>query len=165
MTRRKKDVLDLGEIEVPRFSTGEVAEILDLPIWRVQKFIDVKSYRISPTGQLGRGPGSRRTFSKLDLYRIGIAAFLIRDGFAPWLVADVLESLEDHDIYDLDAFGDAIYGGIALRRGAKEPEVELFRSEHPPKMGNEGLYYVLDLWQVIGKIDRRIKAALEKRRK
>ena len=153
---KKRDPLDTPPAELPRFSTGDVAKILDLKIWRLQKFVDVESYRLSPSGKLGKGPGSRRMFSAEDIYRIGIANFMIKDGFSPKLVAEVLQEFEDTDLFDFDEEGVA-YPGITLSRSEKGPKLDFFRSgQAPERKPGSSVYYVLDFGTVIEEIDRRI---------
>src|SRR5438477_8662396 len=99
MTKKNADALDTKPLEVPKFTTGAVADILGLPIWRVQKFVDVKSYPFVPAGRFGKASRSRRLFSTEDIYRLGIADFLLRDGFSPKFVAEVLEKFDDYDLF------------------------------------------------------------------
>ena len=79
------------------FPAGEVAEILRVPMWRLQKFIDSPQYKFSPKGKLGKGQGSRRVFTREDIYRVALAARLVEDGFAARFVGSILEEFEDHD--------------------------------------------------------------------
>src|SRR5882724_11499438 len=80
---------------IPAFGTGEVAEILGVPIWRVQKFLDSPEYNLSSEGKLGQGHGSRRVFTSDDILRIAIAARMVEDGFGAKFVGSVLEQIED----------------------------------------------------------------------
>lgn len=146
-----------------RFTTGDAASILGLPVWRFQKFLDSPSYPLSPSGQLGSGKGSRRMFSLEDVYRIGIAVFLVRDAFAPKFVGRVLREIDDRDLIDFDERGDVPGPGIGFIRGEHGPRIEQFPSNHPPEIKAGGaLYYYLDLNRVIRDVDRRIA---EKERK
>ncbi len=79
------------------FPAGEVAEILGVPVWRLQKFIDSPQYNFSPEGKLGQGQGSRRVFTREDIYRVALAARLVKDGFAAKFVGSILERFDDHD--------------------------------------------------------------------
>jgi hypothetical protein len=155
--RKEKDIFDdLPSFQFPRFSTGEAANVLDIPIWRLQKFLDVRSYPISPSGRLGEGKGSRRMFSTEDLYRIAIADFLLKDGLAPSMVARILRDMEDHEFVDDDQGGEAVLG-VHLVRSASSGErtvkfyFRLARSA-PPKEA----YYALDFSIPIGEVNRRI---------
>src|SRR5207245_9467850 len=67
---------------VEGFGTGEVAGVLGIPVWRLQKFLDSPQYQLSAEGKLGSGAGSRRVFTREDIYRIAIAKHLVQDGFA-----------------------------------------------------------------------------------
>jgi len=154
-------------VDIPVFSTGEAAEILGVEIWRLQKFVDVESYRISPSGQLGRGRGSRRTFYPVDIYRLATASRLVRDGFAPKHVAKVLEHLDDEDLSgEMSEQGAITRCGIYFTRGKTGPAVHFFPSGKPPKITESGPeYYILDLDLLADEIDQRIKVVLEKRKK
>lgn len=161
MRRRKKksqwDLLSTPPLKLAKFGTGEVAKILGEEMWRIQKFLSSVRYPLSPTGQLGRGKGSRRLFSIKEVYRIGIAAFLIRDGFAPKLVSQILERVEDEDLIDYDPQGE-VHTGITLSRTGTGPKLGFFRSGNPPAITSGGkLYYALDLTEVTGDIDRRVQ--------
>src|ERR1700680_1378682 len=125
MTRAKlnKSPLGLSKIEVgdprsrPIFSTGEVAEILGLGIWRLQKFLDSPRYQLSGPGQLGKGKGSRRLFSTEDVYRLGIANQLVKDGFVAELIGKVVQSFDDSDLLAWDEDGNQVRPGfVALSR-------------------------------------------------
>jgi DNA-binding transcriptional MerR regulator len=157
------DFLETSAVAVPRFSTGEVSEILGVPIWRLQKFLDSPRYRLTPSGQIGKGKGSRRLFSTEDVYRLGIASFLSRDGFAPKLIFKVLETLENEDLLGFDQHGNFGSTGILFKRGAKGPMLDFFSRTKPPQIAVGGpIYYALDLTDVIRDIDRRIATLRQK---
>jgi hypothetical protein len=158
------DTLAGESYEVPRFSTGEAAEALRMPIWRLQKFLDVKSYPLWPSTQLGRGKGKRRIFSKEDLYRVAIADFLLKDGFTPKVVAEVLEMIEDRNFIDYDEEGEATLGFYILREPVtRKRSFRLFRPDrsHPPKEA----YYSLDFGFAMAEVEMGIREALGKRKK
>jgi hypothetical protein len=161
-------LLPKAELELRRFSAGEVAEFLLLPSWRLQKFLNSPQYGLSSAGQLvGKGRGSRRTFSRNDLYLIGLAALLVRDGFAAKFVGQVLEELRDVRLVDWDKNGDEFTLGIAFGRGVRGPRIELFRSENPPQVGiGAPFYYAVDLNDVIQVVEKQItrREKQEKRR-
>src|SRR6267378_2760181 len=79
------------------FGTGEVAEVLGIPIWRLQKFLDSPQYQLSAEGKLVEGLGSRRIFKMEDIYRIAIAKHLVQDGFAAKFVGLLLQQVDDSD--------------------------------------------------------------------
>ena len=152
-----------NEIDLPRFSTGAVAEILEIENWRLQKFLEHPHYQLSASGQLGEGKGSRRWFTTEDVYRIAIARFLANDGFAPKLIAMILQRLHDRDLIDFDEQGE-VRIGITLSRTGKGPRLGFFRSGNPPNVEPAGeTYYVLDLGEVTRAIDRRIQVVSRKK--
>lgn len=143
-------------IEIPEYSTGQVAEVLEIPIWRLQKFLDVKSYPLSPTGKLGSGKGSRRMFSLQDVYRIAVTVWLIEDGFSPKWVVQALQFVDDRDLLDVDRDGNIVRGGIAFRRTAKgDRQIDFFDGGNAPK--GRDRYYALDFSDVINRVDARIR--------
>ena len=164
MARKKIDVrtdplalLSENELELPAFSFGAVCKILGLEAWRLQKFLDSPRYQLSASGQLGEGKGSRRWFKTEDVHRLGIASFLAKDGFAPKLIAAILQRIDDSDLLAFDEHGE-VRTGIALSRGGTGPKLDFIRPGHRPdtKPGGD-VYYVLDFGVVTGEIDRRIE--------
>lgn len=145
--------------EVRRYGTGEVAQILGMEMWRLQRFLSNPRFQLTASGQLGEGRGSRRFFTKQDVYRIGIAAFLARDGFALRLVSEVLQTVQDQDLIDFDENAARIDSGIALWRREGEPKIEVFSGAR--EVSVNGPYYVLNLAEITEEIDGRIRS-LEK---
>jgi len=144
--------------KIASFGTGEVAKILGVPIWRLQKFLDSPKYHLSPAGKLGEGLGSRRVFTREDVYRLALASRLVMDGFAAKFVGSLLEQIENLELVDrLDEQGNEVPRGIALYRGSKRPRVELIDMRRQEKLGEKGApYYVLNLDEVTKEIDGRI---------
>jgi hypothetical protein len=145
---------------LPTFGTGRVAEILDIPMWRLQKFLDGKQYRLSPEDSLGAGRGSRRVFTVEDIYRLAIASRLVQDGFAASFIGEMLVQLDDRDFGDrIDSDGkDRPLTGLAFRRAPKGPElVLLFKSLGEIRFsGDAALYYVLDLVLLANDVNLRL---------
>jgi hypothetical protein len=135
------------------FRAGDVGRILGIEKWRLEKFLTGKQYRLSASGHLGHGQGSWRLFSHQDIYRLGIANWMVRDGFSAKFVSFVLQEIEDEELLDFDEDG---------RNTA--PNIGVFRSDTGPRVGflgsaeKEGPYYVLKLWELIREIDRRTLA-------
>src|SRR5260370_33925081 len=135
-------LLTMEELKMPRFSAKDVAELLAVPNWRLQKFLNSPQFGLSSAGHLiGRGRGSRRTFSRNDLYLIGLAARLVRDGFAAKFIGQVVESLADIRFVEMDEQGNELTLGIVFGRGAKGPKIERFRSDRPPQVGVGAPFY------------------------
>ena len=167
MPRKKKwsldDAFGVAMYKVPTFGTGEVAEVLKMPMWRIKKFLDLDCYQLSAATP-GRGKGKRRMFSTEDLYRVAIADFLLKDGFAPRRVSNVLKKIEDKEFINYDEKGEATLGVYMTRNPiTRERVVQLFRPDrsHPPKE----TYYSLDFGLPMGEVDQGIRKALEKRKK
>ncbi len=91
------------------------------------------------------------------MYRIGIAAHLVSDGFAAKFVGNALRFIENEDLISLDERGEVRHIGILFRRGTEGLEIHFFPSGKPPeiKVGSPE-YYALDLADVIRETDRRI---------
>jgi hypothetical protein len=143
---------------LPEFGTGEAAEILDLPIWRLQKFLDSRQYNLDSAGKLGRGRGSRRVFSREDLHRIALANWLVRDGFTPQFVGTVVQQLSDNEVgVYIDHEGEETSLGVAFYRGAEGPTVRVYTVQRAPALGEKNSpFYRLDLDDVFREIDQRI---------
>jgi hypothetical protein len=159
-TRRKGEFFIHTEpAEMPSFGTGEAAELLGIPIWRLQKFLDSRAYNLSPAGKLGSGRGSRRMFSQEDLHRVALASWLIRDGFAPQFVGSVVERLEDDHVgVYIDHEGEEASVGIAFYRGADGPIVRTYLVRSGEPGGKLPPFYRLHLDDVFVEVDRKIRA-------
>lgn len=142
-----------------RFGTGHVVEIVGIPVWRLQKFLGNRKFRLSSSGQLGSGYGSRRLFKETDIYRIAIADRLVRDGFTAKVVSSALAAIEDTDLLEWDEKGRMDPPDIAFHRGEDGPRIELCSAKRLPPAGEaDSPYYVLDAAGLVKKIDRRIWA-------
>ena len=150
------DVLDKKPLAIPQFGAAEVEAILRIEHWRLHRFLS--RYKLTTSGQLGEGRGSRRVFSTEDIYRIATAAFLIRDGFAHKLVAQIVSLLEDEHFHGShDDKGVFSTFGLLLRRTGKGPEASTFRLSHPPTLTLDGpVYYALDLGVITQEVNDRI---------
>lgn len=146
--------------EIATFGTGEVAQILGLPIWRVQKFLDSPQYNLSPEWQLGSGPGSRRVFTRDDIVRIAITVQMLQDGFAVKSVGSILEGIEDYDLsWSRDQEGNYAPPSdlLTLKRSENGPVPKLCDSARPPKLGEkDSPYYVLNLDEIRREVDKGI---------
>jgi DNA-binding transcriptional MerR regulator len=155
--RSTRDPLATPQFFVPQFGTGQVAKILDMKLWRVQKFVDARTFGLSPSGQTGTGYGSRRLFSDCDLCRIALARRMTDDGFTPKTVTEVLQSIENRDLLGIDERGRSVALGVMLRRSESGPTAELFDLSKPPKLSIGGdTYYTIDLQELKRDVDEGI---------
>jgi hypothetical protein len=157
MTKKNSlDALRTPAFPVETFGTGEVAQILDVPMWRLQKFLQGQRYDLSPTGQIGKGRGSRRLFTRMDIYRIATAARLTQDGFTPTFVAEAVQQIDDEDF--IDHMGYAVDSVLAFERGQGRSVPRVYLAKQLPKMGGpDSPYYFLDLSKIMSEADGRIK--------
>jgi DNA-binding transcriptional MerR regulator len=141
-----------------QFGTGEAAEILDIPIWRLQKFLDSGQYNLSSEGKLGRGRGSRRVFSREDLHRIALANWLVKDGFAPQFIGSVVQQLDDNEVgVYIDQKGEAKPLGVAFYRGTDGPKARVYSVRRAPALGDKNSpFYRLNLDDVFREVDQKI---------
>lgn len=72
------------------FQTAEVAAALNVPEWRIIKFVQGKEYRLRPSIGDARGTGTRRLYDILDVYKMGVAEKLLEDGFRPIFIGKVI---------------------------------------------------------------------------
>src|SRR5438132_10376336 len=93
-----EDVLQTPSLPLATFGTGAVAQILGISMRRLQGYLESPKYEISPTKQLGTGRGSRRVFYEEDIYRLGVAEHLVRDGFSYKFVSNSLQQLDDKEL-------------------------------------------------------------------
>lgn len=96
------DILDTPSTSVYNFTSKQVASILELEPWRLQKFLNSPQYNLDKSDRLGDGTGSRRVFSNLDIYRLGLAAHLVNDGFGYRFVAAAIQQLERDDFIRIE---------------------------------------------------------------
>jgi hypothetical protein len=149
--KNKRDVFDLPELPTHVFRAGDVAWVLNMEKWRLEKFLTGKQYNLSPYGHLGEGQGSWRLFSHQDIYRLGIAQWMAVDGFTAKFINLVLQEIEDRDLLERDKHGDA-----------NPPDIGVYRTKNGPEVGfvhahaKEGPYYVLKLRDLIATIDQGI---------
>jgi hypothetical protein len=145
-------------LALEQFSTGEVAEILGIPMWRLQKFLSSPAYRLSVFDQIGEGKGSRRLFIREALYRIATALVLVRDGFAPSFVGSALKHIDEDTFDERAENGRPFIPGIQFQRTTREPKIAFFESGRTPEMRaqRQGVYYALDLSWVMDEVNKRI---------
>jgi DNA-binding transcriptional MerR regulator len=158
----KDDFFNPPMASVLRFGAGEVADILGIESWRLQKYLSGKTYQLSSEGHIGKGgQGSRRLFSVEDICRIGIADFLTKDGFSPKWVSSVLQQIEDQDLLNLGPEGQSNPPVIAFRRDDRKRIVQFGSAKHEEC---EEPYYVLNTSRVIAEVNRRIRELLKEQR-
>jgi hypothetical protein len=151
--RPPEDFVSMPELPNHIFRAGDVGKILGIEKWRLEKFLTGKQYQLSASGQLGKGQGSWRLFSHQDIYRLGIANWMVRDGFAAKFISFVLREIEDSDLLDVDENGET-----------RATDLGIFRNDSGPRVGpvsttgKEQPYYILPLRQLIADIDKRILA-------
>jgi len=159
--RRSNTAVDFWQtpaIPTHIFRSGDVSAILEIEKWRLEKFLTGKQYQLSASGQLGEGKGSWRLFSHQDLYRLGIANLMVRDGFSSKFVSFVLREIEDSELLDVNEEGETVVSDQGI-----------FRTDRGPRIGfvgsvvKEQPYYILPLRQLIADIDKRILAHMKGR--
>lgn len=153
------DVLATPELNTHIYGAADVEKILGIESWRLQKFLSGKRYQLRPSGeQLGRGgrQGMRRVFRAEDIYRIGIANYLVRDGFAADFVSEVLQFIEDNDLVSFGPNGLERPPSIGFLRTGKERKIGYVSDDGADPVRKQA-YYILDLPAIIGEINRSIR--------
>ena len=84
------------------YGTAQVAEILNIPEWRVKNFSEGEAYRLPPAKQVGRGRGSRRLYEWTDIYRMLIASELVDMGFTPETVGRAVREIPKSKLVSRD---------------------------------------------------------------
>jgi hypothetical protein len=146
------DMVSTHELPGRRFAIGEVSKSLGIPRWRLQKFLSSRHYRLRPHARFGGvGSGSRLMFSVYDAVRMGLAAHLLRDGFAPHVVADVLEEIDPEVVSGIvrhpDGAEESVEWGLALERGSARPVPKKFPWHE--RSGLNQPFYLLNLRALI----------------
>jgi hypothetical protein len=86
------------------YGTKQVAELLNIPEWRVKNFAEGKAYGLRPAKKIGSGHGSRRLYDVLGLRRLAIASDLVDVGFTPEAVGRALRALRDNVLMSHEDF-------------------------------------------------------------
>jgi hypothetical protein len=82
------------------YGTKQVAEILDIPEWRVKNFTEGGAYGLSPSQTIGSGRGSRRVYNENDVLRLAIANELVNCGFTPESVGRGVREIPESHLTD-----------------------------------------------------------------
>ena len=82
------------------YGTKQVADILQVPEWRVKNFSQGEAYRLPPSIQLGRGRGSRRLYDWKDVCRIAIANNMTNLGLAPEAVGKAIKEIPESKLVE-----------------------------------------------------------------
>jgi hypothetical protein len=77
------------------FATAEVADLLNLPKWRVIKFIEGEQYGIEPVANVGSGTGSRRLYNVENLCEFAVALRLLETGLRSLDIGRVIYQLRE----------------------------------------------------------------------
>lgn len=154
---RRGDLFKTAELPSHIYRAGDVIRVLGIDKWRLQKFLSGKRYRLSSSGQIGKGPSSWRVFSLDDVYRIGIAYSLTKDGFSPKHISETLQFIEDSDLIEFGAEGRKRPPLVGFMRGPKEARVVYIPRTKAIFAPSDAPYYVLDLERIVAEIDRRIE--------
>ena len=162
-TKHIDDILRTPSVKLPTYGTGDVARILGTEIWRVQKYLDSPKYRITPTTSgLGTGRGSRRVFTDVDVYRLGIAEHLVRNGFSYKFVSAALQQLDDNELLgpfdDEGEERDIVYLLIGSEENLQVRGIGRDKTiREMSKAARSPSFYVLDLNAVIREIQSQMK--------
>ena len=79
-------------------TTAQVAEVLELPEWRVIKFAQGKEYGIKPAFSTGKGSGSRRLYSLENVFQFGLALRLLETGLRSKVIGRVIRMLREQEM-------------------------------------------------------------------
>jgi len=164
MKRRQKstDVFDIAGTSRFTFSAKNVLAILGMESWRLQKFLTSPQYGLSASAHLGEGVGSRRLFSIEDIFRLGIADQLVKDGFGHKHVAAAVRLLEDEDLIPIGTTGEELSPVPHIFIGSEESlHVHAVRYQDSiasvRSKTKAPSFYFLDLVAVIKPIGDRIR--------
>jgi len=77
------------------YGTKQIAELLDIPEWRVKNIAEVEAYGVPPTQRIGTGRGSRRLYDRASVLRMAIAYELVEADFTPEGVGRALREIPE----------------------------------------------------------------------
>jgi hypothetical protein len=86
------------------YGTKQVAQLLNIPEWRVKNFAEGKAYGLRPSQKIGSGHGSRRLYDLYGLFRLAIASDLVDAGFTPEAIGRAIRVLRDSVLRSWDKF-------------------------------------------------------------
>lgn len=75
------------------FETAEVTEIVGIPLILLNKFVERGQYGVQASVRAGKGRGSRRLFSKDDLFGIALVWWLFESGLRTKVIQFVLNQI------------------------------------------------------------------------
>lgn len=144
-------------LEEPEFLAGPVLKALGVLTGRLQKF--VRRYKMKPAEHFGSGPGSRRVFSRKDVYRLAVVVRLFKDGFSLGAIEDILEFIDDEQLLGIDKEGRPNPVVIVLRRSEETFKIDAYSPANIPAITRASAeYYRLDLDLLRDEVDTQLPA-------
>jgi MerR HTH family regulatory protein len=148
-------------LQEPEFLAGAVTKALGVSTGRLQKF--VRRYQITPAEHFGSGPGSRRVFSRTDVYRLAVVVRLFQDGFSHGTIEDILDRIDVYQLLGVDSEGGPSPVVMVLRRAKETFKIDAYSPKSvPPITRTSAEYYRLDLDLLRDEVDAQLPAARNK---
>ena len=77
------------------FFTADIMKLLDIPEWRVIKFVEGNEYQITPSHGEASGSGTRRVYDIEDVCQIALALRLLDSGLGAKAIGAILRALRE----------------------------------------------------------------------
>jgi hypothetical protein len=124
-------VLDIAEAPVPLFGARDVADILKVESWKLQKLLESPTLNLPKPRKLGTTTRATRVFTDIDVLRIALAVELTADGVSAKAIGTaVLPAFEDkEEILGLTVRNGTMQAaqyGLALMRSGDVLSAETF---------------------------------------
>jgi hypothetical protein len=151
------------------YGTKRVAEIVNIPEWRVKNFAEGPAYGLPPSQTLGTGRGSRRLYDLSGILRVALANELVNSGFMPEVVGGAMAKVQEADVLKICAeirtSGPSKNGAVLVRLRCNWEVREVHQATNLIKKGLEqggegrGLF-ALNLSSLVARVLKRLKGPL-----
>ena len=165
LSHTHQNPLETAEARVPLFGAQEVAAILKIKPWKLQKLLESPTLKLPEPRKLGTAIRSTRVFTDADVLRIALAVELAADGLsAKGIGSTVLPEFEDNEqILGLGVRGgemQSVQYGVGIMRSGARRTAEVFAWDRRENFVTKNKpYYVRNVTELIEKYSERIKAA------
>lgn len=143
-----------------------VAEIVNIPEWRVKNFAEGPAYGLPPSQTLGVGRGSRRLYDLSGILRVAIANELVNSGFMPEVVGGAIAKVQEADVLKIHAeiqvSGSSTNNHVLIRLRCKWDVRKVHQATNLTRkaleQGGEGRgIFALNLSSLVARVLKRLK--------
>ncbi len=80
------------------FGSGDLARLLDVPLWRIKNFSQGPAYKLAAAAAIGSGNRKMRVYPAVDLFRFAIANQLEQSGHDPESIGAALDAISTNTL-------------------------------------------------------------------